>query len=245
LPAAFTALVAKDFKLLTRDLRNLSQLITPMVLGVVYTLSLVSGTRRGPVTPFDSQMIAYGGLGTALFVAWIFAGRLALGGIGMEGKRYWLLKVAPLPAEVLLAAKFAVAYLPAIVLGTLFLLATAIAGRQSFSTLPYNWVALAAAIAALCAVYLAFGTVGANLRWEDPRHITSGTMGCLGWIAGTATVAIVSGVFTGIPLLFSFFKASMALAQLAGLVVGLGLCTGILMISLLWARTRVAVIGEG
>jgi hypothetical protein len=94
-------------------------------------------------------------------------------------------------------------------------------------------------------VYLAFGTVGANLRWEDPRHITSGTMGCLGWIAGTATVAIVSGVFTGIPLLFSFFKASMALAQLAGLVVGLGLCTGILMISLLWARTRVAVIGEG
>ena len=62
-------------------------------------------------------------------MAWIFAVRLALGGIGMEGKRYWLLKVAPLRAEVLLAAKFAVAYLPSLALGTVFLVAATFVGQ--------------------------------------------------------------------------------------------------------------------
>jgi len=244
LPAPFTALVIKDFKLLTRDLRNLSQLITPIVLGVVYTLSLVSGTERASSTAIGKSVIAYGGLGTALFVAWMFAARLALGGMGMEGKRYWMLKAAPLKAEVLLASKFIVAYLPALGLGTVFLIATALAGRQSPAALPYNWVALAAAIAALCAVYLAFGTAGANLKWENPSQITSGTMGCIGWLAGSATAAIVIAVFAGIPLAFSFFGLPDVLAQFIGLTVGLALCVGVMTAALWWARGRVALVGE-
>jgi hypothetical protein len=52
-------------------------------------------------------------------------------------------------------------------------------------------------------------------------------------------------VFTGLPWLLSYLQTPPALAQLAGLMVGLGLCASILMISLAWARTRVAMIGEG
>jgi hypothetical protein len=245
LPAPFTALVAKDFKLLTRDLRNLSQLVTPIVLGVVYTFSLVSGTRRGPASTVERQIISYGGLFTALFVAWMFAARLALGGIGMEGKRYWLLKVAPLRAQVLLAGKFTVAFLPSFALGSVFLVVNAAVSRQSLVTLPYNWIALAATVAALCAVYLSFGVAGANLKWEDPRQITSGTMGCIGWIAGSMTALVVAGVFMGIPFILSLFNAPTALAQTIGLVVGLALCIGAMIVSLLWARERVALVGEG
>ncbi len=243
-PAPFSALVAKDFKLLTRDLRNLSQLVTPIVLGVIYTLGLIRGSARMPTTPVASNIVAYGGLGMALFVAWMFAARLALGGIGMEGKRYWLLKVAPLRSEALLAAKFAVAFLPSFALGSLFLVANAALGQSLLTALPYNWIALAATIAALCAVYLAFGTVGANLKWEDPRQITSGTMGCVGWIVGSATAMILAGVFTGIPILLSFFSAPELLAQLLGLIVGLVLCLVAMIASLLWARGHVALVGE-
>lgn len=243
-PAPFSALVAKDFKLLTRDLRNLSQLVTPIVFGVIYTLGLVRGTARMPTSTVTSTIVSYGGLGMALFVAWMFAARLALGGIGMEGKRYWLIKVAPLRSEMLLAAKFAVAFLPAFALGSLFLIANVALGQSAWTTLPYNGIALAATVAALCAVYLAFGTVGANLKWEDPRQITSGTMGCVGWIVGSATAMILAGVFTGIPILLSFFNTPGIVASILGLTVGLTLCFVVMVVSLLWAKGRVALVGE-
>ena len=242
-PAAFTAIIAKDWKLLTRDLRNYSQLITPIIFGVIYTFSLARGTQQMPATPVGRQVITYGGLGTALFVAWIFAARLALGGIGLEGKRYWLLKVAPLRAEILLAAKFTVAYLPSLALGSVFLVAATFLGRSGVEALPYNWVALAGTIAALCAVYLAFGTAGANLTWEDPRQVTRGTTGCIGWIAGTATAGIIAGVFSGFPLL-ALLGVPVVLAQGLGLIVGLTLCVGVLVATFLWARGRVALVGE-
>lgn len=245
LPSTVTALVVKDFRLLTRDLRNLSQLITPIVLGVIYTFSLVGGTRREAIaSQVEHQIMLYGSIGTALFVAWMFAMRLALGGIGMEGKRYWLLKVSPLRAEALLAAKFIVAYLPSLALGTVFLMATSFVGRLAPSRLPYNWVALAATIAALCAVYLALGTAGANLRWEDPRHVTRGTIGCIGWLFGSATAVIVAGIFIGVPLFVSLFGAPEALGQLAGLGAGLALSAGVIAAALLWSRGRVAQVGE-
>ena len=242
-PAAFPAIIAKDWKLLTRDLRNYSQLITPIIFGVIYTFSLARGTQQMPASPIGRQVIASGGLGTALFVAWIFAARLALGGIGLEGKRYWLLKVAPLRPEVLLAAKFAVAYLPSLALGSTFLVAATFLGRSGVEVLPYNWVALAGTVGALCAVYLAFGTVGANLTWEDPRQVTRGTTGCIGWVAGTATAGIIAGVFSGFPLL-TLLGVPAVLAQGLGLTVGLTLCAVALVAAFLWVRGRVALIGE-
>ena len=245
LPSAVTALVVKDFKLLTRDLRNLSQLITPIVLGVIYTFSLLGGTRREAIpSEVERGIMLYGSIGTALFVAWMFAMRLALGGIGMEGKRYWLLKVSPLRAEALLAAKFIVAYLPSLGLGTAFLIVTSFVGKLAPRLLPYNWAALAATIAALCAVYLAFGTAGANLKWEDPRHVTRGTTGCIGWLFGSATAVTVAGVFVGIPPLVSLFGAPEALGQLMGLSAGLALSAGVIAAALLWSRGRVALVGE-
>ncbi len=242
-PAAFTAILAKDWKLLTRDLRNYSQLITPIIFGVIYTFSLARGTQQMPATPIGRQVITYGGLGTALFVAWIFAARLALGGIGLEGKRYWLLKVAPLRPEILLAAKFAVAYLPSLALGSVFLVAATFLGRSGVEALPYNWVALAGTIAALCAVYLAFGTAGANLAWEDPRQVTRGMTGCMGWIAGTAMMGIMAAVFSGFPML-ALLGVPVVLAQGLGLIVGLTLCAVALAAAFLWARGRVAWVGE-
>jgi ABC-2 type transport system permease protein len=244
LPAPFVALIVKDAKVLRRDLRNLSQLITPIVLGVVYTVSLASGTDRVPSSMFGRGLVSYGGLGTAIFVSWLFAARLALGGIGMEGKRYWLLKVAPLRPEILLVSKFVVAYLPSLALGSVFLVAGTFLGRSSSETLAYNWIALAATIAAGCGVYLAFGTIGANLRWEDPRQITRGTMGCAGQIAGMVVMGLIAVVFVGIPMLLGLLQAPVVLAQVLGLSVGLVLSVIAIVTALLWARGRVALIGE-
>jgi hypothetical protein len=125
-----------------------------------------------------------------------------------------------------------------------FLVATSFVGKLAPRLLPYNWAALAATIAALCAVYVAFGTAGANLRWEDPRHLTSRTTGCFGWLFGSATAVMVAGVFMGIPPLVSLFGAPEALGQIIGLGVGMVLSASVIAAAALWSRKRVAWVGE-
>jgi hypothetical protein len=242
-PSAFAAIVVKDWKLLTRDLRHYSQLVTPIVFGVIYTFSLVRGTERMTAAPWGREIVTASGLGTALFVAWIFAARLGLGALGLEGKRYWILKVSPLRAEILLAAKFALAYALSLALGIVFLVAATVLGRNALSSLPYSLIALMAALAALCSVYLAFGTAGANLNYEDPRQVTRGTMGCLGWLAGTATMGLVAAIFMGLPML-TVLGVPGWIAQALGLAVGLSLCALAVTLSFVWARGRVARMGE-
>src|SRR6266542_3710800 len=140
LPKPILAIVQKDFLTLRRDLRSLSQLISPLILGVVYTLVLL---RRGGGPPaaleeapslfMNSARIAltYGNVGMSLFVGWMLLSRLAGMGFSQEGRNYWMLKVSPVGVWHLLASKFLVAYLPALGLGFIFLAVISILQRLS------------------------------------------------------------------------------------------------------------------
>jgi hypothetical protein len=48
IPSPVRAIIVKDFHVLRRDLRNLSQLVTPLIFGVLYTFILLRDT--GDVT---------------------------------------------------------------------------------------------------------------------------------------------------------------------------------------------------
>lgn len=120
------AIVQKDFLTLRRDLRNLSQLISPLILGVIYTLSMLRGGSTPPAGQGDAPtwfmdllriMLSYSSVGMSLFVGWMILSRLAGMGFSQEGKNYWMLKVSPVRVGHLLMAKFLVAYLPALGLG--------------------------------------------------------------------------------------------------------------------------------
>jgi hypothetical protein len=47
LPAAMQAVVGKDWRMLRRDLRNLSQLVTPLIFGIIYAVMLLRDHRPG------------------------------------------------------------------------------------------------------------------------------------------------------------------------------------------------------
>jgi ABC-2 type transport system permease protein len=172
IPGTIRALVMKDLLLMRRDLRNLSQLISPLILGFIF---LFANTRQtsGPDTSWAAGMpdfSLYANIGFSLFVSWMLMFNLSTTSFSREGKNYWLLNVAPLKTGHLLTAKFIVAYLPSLIIGVLFL--GIIYGVRSvpLATLPYALLVIAMLLGGLNGILLAFGVVAGRMDWEDPRR---------------------------------------------------------------------------
>jgi hypothetical protein len=249
-----TAIIQKDFTVLRRDLRNLSQLMTPLILGIVYAVMLL---RRGGAAPAGrgeapewfmqalSNLFVYANVGLSLFVAWSLLSRLAMVGFSQEGHSYWLVKTAPVESRRLLTAKFLVAFLPALALSWAFLLVISILQGAAFPTLLYSLVVVALTIAGTAGLNLGFGVVGSNFDWSDPRHMQRGSAGCLGSLVSMLYLAASLALFFGPPVLVELIGWPQAAGQILGLAIG-GITSLTCAVLPLWlVRARVAHLGEG
>jgi hypothetical protein len=252
LPQPVLALVQKDFLTLRRDLRNLSQLVSPVILGVMYTLIMLrsggeppAGRGEAPAWFMESFRIvlAYGSVGMSLFVGWMLLSRLAGMGFSQEGKNYWMLKVSPIRVGYLMAAKFLVAYLPTLGLGLIFLTVISIVQGLSVLEFAYSLIAISMCLAGMAGILLAFGVVGANFTWDDPRKMNNGFTGCLGQILTMLYLPVSFGLFIA-PLGFAkFLGFSIAYGYLIGLALGSSVAAGFAIIPLWLVRKRVARLG--
>jgi hypothetical protein len=253
LPGPVLGIMQKDFLTLRRDLRKMSQLISPLILGAMYTFSILrrgggSPIGRGEMPGFFAESfrvaLAYTSVGMSLFVGWMILSRLAGMGFSQEGKNYWVLKASPVRTGQLLAAKFLVAYLPALSLGLIFLIVISI--LQGFSTVQflYSLIALIMCQAGTTGILLAFGVVGANFTWDDPRRMNSGGLGCLGQILTMLYLPISFGLFI-VPLgLAKALGFPIVYGYLFGLLIGV-VTTALCAYVPLWlVRKKVEALGE-
>jgi ABC-2 type transport system permease protein len=253
LPSPIRAIISKDFVVLRRDLRNMSQMITPIVLGTIYSVMLIRGGGEPP--PGQGQapewfmisfrsLLAYGNIGIALFVGWMLLARLAAMGFSHEGKYYWLLKSAPARTAHLLSAKFAVAYLPALALGWAFLLVLSFAQHASLATAIFTFLVVALCLASVTGVSLAFGVTGAVFNWEDPRQMLRGSSGCLSSLSSAACLPVCLLFFAGPVFGATLLGLPEIVGQIAGLVLGGAVSLACALAPLLLVRKRVPVLGE-
>jgi len=253
LPKPVLAILQKDVLTLRRDLRSLSQLISPIILGAVYTLFLLRGGGEPPAgrgeapTWFMSSfrvVLAYSNVGMSLFVGWMLLSRLAGMGFSQEGKNYWMLKVSPIRIWHLLASKFLVAYLPSLSLGFIFLTVISIVQGLSILEFAYSFIAISLCLAGMTGMLLAFGVAGANFTWDDPRKMNSGGMGCLGQILTMIYLPISFGLFIA-PLAFAqFLEFPLIYGHLVGLVLGSTFAAGFAFVPLWLVRRRVERLDE-
>ncbi len=253
LPPAVRTILAKDFLALRRDPRKMAQLVTPLILGVIYGFALMRNggapspeDRAAPVWVMQifRNLALYGQVGLALFVGWTLLSRLALMGFSQEGKSYWLLKSAPVPAQYLLAAKFVVAYVPALTLGWVFMLALSLVQRAGLTVFLFGLCVVALSLAGAAGLNLMLGVTGANLKWEDPRHMNSGWSGCLGVFISLGYLCLDLGLFFLPPVILTGLGLPEVIGQLIGLALGGAVslaCAGLAPRAVL---ARVARIGE-
>ncbi|MBN2387600.1 MAG: hypothetical protein JXB85_11320 [Anaerolineales bacterium] len=256
IPNPVRAILVKDFMVLRRDLRNLSQLISPLILGALYTLMLFRG--RGGVEFSSGQgnapawfmeagrlVLDYSSIGMSLFVGWMLLSRLAGMGFSAEGRNYWMIKVSPVHSRHLLAAKFLVAYLPTFLLGLVFLVVITIIRGMSVVAFLYGLLAMTLCLSGMTGILLAFGIAGANFNWDDPRKMNAGGMGCLGQILTMLYLPLAFGLFVGPLGLASALGWPLIYGHLAGTLVGGAVTLACASVPLLVARGRLARLAEG
>jgi ABC-2 type transport system permease protein len=253
IPQPVLGMVRKDFFTLFRDPRNMSQLISPIMVGVMYIFFLFrSGgaplAGRGEAPEWFMQIIQtamiYGNVGASLFVGWSLISRLGMIGFSQEGKNYWILKTSPIGPIQLLAAKFLVAYLPGLFLGSLFMLVISLIRSTSVSMLLFGLAVVALSIIGAAGVNVAFGVVGVNLTWDDPRRMSSGLAGCVSVPASMLYMGVVVMLFFGPPVLLPALGLPEWAGQLIGLALGATFSLACAAIALGLVRNRVPRIGE-
>lgn len=253
-PSAVQGIIVKDFLMLRRDLRSMSQLVTPLILGVVYAFMLVrsggeppAGRGEAPPVFMDvlGNLMVYGNVGISLFVSWSLLSRLAAMGFSQEGKNYWMLKSAPIGRTKLIASKYLVAFLPTLALGAGFLVIISLMQRIGLGVVLFCLAVVALSIAGTAGLNLAFGVVGANFDWEDPRRISQGSAGCLGALASMVFLVTSLALFFGPSLLIGVLGGPEVVGQLIGLMLGGAVCLAGAAIPLWLVRKRVDVLAEG
>jgi ABC-2 type transport system permease protein len=241
------AIVTKDFQVLRRDLRNMSQLVTPLIIGIVYAVMLVrSGSEPSPgVLPqVLTNITLYANVGISMFIGWSLLSRLAGMSFSLEGKQYWLLKSAPVSTLRLVSGKYLVAFLPTLALCWTFLLITSLLQQTSLDTLAYSLVVVAFSVAGVAGLNLAFGIVGANFEWEDPRRISQGALGCLGALVSGACLLICLLFFFGPSVLFEITGFPTSIGRLIGLVLGSAVSLTLMILPIWLVRQRIPRLAE-
>lgn len=250
--ASLVSIIQKDLLVLRRDIRNMSQLVMPLILGIFYFVLLLRGGNDPPNPEITSAWLAeisqnaavYSQVGLSLFVSWMLLSRLAGMGFAQEGKNYWILKSAPVATENLIASKFLVAYLPTVGLSLIFLLITWLVQRPDPGALIFSIPAIALTIAGNTGIYLAFGILGTNLDWEDPRLMQKRSMGCLGALATMGFLPISLALFFGPAVFFPVLGLPALVGKIAGLILG-GILSLVCALVPPWlVRNRVDHLGE-
>lgn len=247
------AIVAKDWTVIRRDLRNMSQLITPLIVGIIYAVMLLrSGGQvdpgRGEAPEWFMELMqnfmAYANIGISLFVGWMLLTRLAGMAFSQEGKNYWLLKSSPVNTTELIAGKYLASFIPVLALGWGFLAIIMLIQRASPGMLLYSATVVAFCIAGNTGINLALGIIDARMDWEDPRQMQRGSIGCLGSLASMIYLGTCLALFFGTPILTGMLGTPLALGQTIGLLLGIPFSLACAVVPLWLIRPRVSNLGE-
>lgn len=247
----FLAIALKDWRIIPRDLRHLAQYLSSLIfIPIIYIQFFAlggdnSGMESGmaqlaPGVDFTNVMMAGGVLASMILIF----NNMALSGISMEGRAYWMLKIAPISARELLFSKFFAAMLPFALLSSVLLGVAALVRHFSIGGFLYGWMGIQLLGAGMLAMSVGLSVPWANLDWDDPRKMRSGWGGLIAFI-GIAVVGLAGGVSLALPYLAGRWLPFLApVAWLVGPFLATGI-SGLAAVLGLWlGLSRLHALGE-
>lgn len=199
LPEPHRSLVAKDLRTFWREPAQWSQFL--LLFGI---MALYLANMRGEVTSFDrATWQAYGtllNLAASMLILASLTSRFIYPLISLEGRRIWILGLAPLTMGQLVAQKFwlSVATTSVFTLG----LATLSSLRLELEAweLGVSLATVAATTFALSGLAVGLGAIYPNFEEDNPSRIVSGLGGTLNFFLSMLYILVVTGLLAAILL---------------------------------------------
>ena len=172
------ALVLKDARVFWRDPAQWTQVMIFFGLLTIYVLNL-RNVAYDLQSPFWNTMISYLNLTACALTLSTLTTRFVFPQFSLEGRRLWIIGLAPLGLPRVLMQKFWTALLVAAFVTTALMMTSSLILRLGGARLVYFAVAVALMSASLCGLAVGLGALFPNFKEDNPSKIVSGFGGTL------------------------------------------------------------------
>lgn len=176
------ALALKDFRLFWRDPAQWSQFLIFFGLLCIYVANLrnVVATFQ---TPFWETLISYLNLAASSLTLSTLTTRFVFPQFSLEGKRIWILGLAPFGLGKVLMQKFWMAFSITLVITTAMMITSSRTLHLAAWKIVFFTLATIVMDASLCGLAVGLGALFPNFKEENPSKIVSGFGGTLCLVA--------------------------------------------------------------
>jgi ABC-2 type transport system permease protein len=192
-------LLAKDIKVLLRDVSQWSQLLLLVALMLIYIYNFrVLDVQRLPyMTAFIKNLYAFVNLGMAGLVMATVSARFVFPAVSIEGAAFWILRTAPVSMRDVLWSKFWTAVLPVFLISEVL----TVVSNEFLGVDPFMKIATAAAVVfmSLAVVGLATGLGARYPRFGAPATEVAGSYGAVAFMIQAVLYVMVMIVLIGWP----------------------------------------------
>jgi ABC-2 type transport system permease protein len=229
LPRGLRLMMLKDLRAFVRDPVQWSQFLIFFGLLAVYFLNLRSFAYHLKQAEWKSLIGLLNLCATSLTLS-TFTTRFIFPQLSLEGRRFWLLGVAPAERSTVLVAKFMFCFTGSVLVAESLVLISSVMLESAPATLALHSVATVGICFGLAGLSVGMGALYPNFREDNPSKIVSGFGGTLNLILSLAFVAaaVAATAVLGRSVLFGRFAGAsgpglaVAVAGLAGLSLAAG-----------------------
>ena len=183
------ALVLKDTRVFWRDPAQWTQVMIFFGLLTIYVLNL-RNVAYDLQSKFWNTMISYLNLTACALTLSTLTTRFVFPQFSLEGRRLWILGLAPLGLGRVLMQKFWSACLAATVVTVGLMIASSMILKLEASKIVYFAAAIALMSGALCGLAVGLGALFPNFKEENPSKIVSGFGGTLCLVASFLYIVV-------------------------------------------------------
>ncbi len=213
----------RDLRLL---MRNTRQLVSIAMLGVMMIIITFMQQR----SETDPEIAAYSTYIFILLFSGILAGQISSRLIPIEGKSFWITKLAPQPISRILLGKFFLSWLLSVAITWVAVIFHAVYAHLSYTLVVFGLFITACMTAALCSAGLFISSHFARFDWDHPKRMLSGAGGPILVVTAIVLTGIVMAIYgfgTELGLSPDFLHVMVAAVMLLctliiGVIAGLG-----------------------
>ncbi len=184
------AMVTKDLKIFWRDPAQWSQFVIFFGLLSVYILNLRNMSYH-TFPPFFKNTISFMNLAATALTLGTLTTRFVFPQMSLEGSKFWIVGLAPLPLEKILLEKFLLCFVSSTVIaGGLTLLSGLMLGLDA-AAVAISSVAMLLICFGLSGLSVGLGALFPNFASDNPARVVSGFGGTLALVLSLAYITLV------------------------------------------------------